>query len=251
MPDLKHKAPAFQFYVRDWLSDPPLRKCSRTTMSLWIDMLSMMWLEEERGKFIIRGEDFCNTFPCSVTERNAFITEAGDKGLCGVTRAPDGTLTFVCRRMHSEWKAAQSNRMRQDLYRRRHARRQASPAVTSDGCDDTGADDNSEITPPSSSASATASATATASDTPLSSMGFPGDKSLRQGLGSAAGGGACKATSGGAHDQENKSTPCRSVAAPEANRTCEPRSIGDILKGMTLPRKGTATDARGSDTGAW
>lgn len=224
MPDLKQKAPAFQFYVRDWLSDPPLRRCSRTTMSLWIDMLAMMWLEEERGKFVVREEVFCHTFPCSVTERNAFIADARVNGLCGVTKAPDGTLTFICRRMHSEWKAAQSNRMRQGLYRRRHARRQASPVVTSDGCGDTWADDNSEITPPSSSASATASATA--GDTPLCSKVFPGDESLRQGLGFIG--------------EEITAKPCRSVTAPEANRTCEPRSIGDILKGMNFGMKRSA-----------
>lgn len=38
------KAPAFQFYVRDWLSDLELRQASATSRGIWIDLLCYIWM---------------------------------------------------------------------------------------------------------------------------------------------------------------------------------------------------------------
>lgn len=218
--EAKGKAPAFQFYAKDWLSDPPLRRCCRTTMSIWIDMLSMMWLEQERGKFVVHEEKFCGIFPSSVTERDTFLTEAAANGLCDVTRASDGRLTFICRRMHSEWKAVVSNRMRQQTYRRRHLGRRASAAVSSELGSDTSALTNSRITPPSSSASPTASSSATAS---ASSLGFSGGGGNRQGVGFTAFGG--------------ESTPRHLPTPSQKERTGKRTSLREVMeaRGLLVP----------------
>jgi hypothetical protein len=43
------KLPGFIFYPGDWLKDPELRRCSRESRSIWIDMICLMFECEERG----------------------------------------------------------------------------------------------------------------------------------------------------------------------------------------------------------
>lgn len=49
------KAPAFQFYPADWLTDPSLRLCSAETRGVWIDLLCFMFLSSEPGFLIVNG----------------------------------------------------------------------------------------------------------------------------------------------------------------------------------------------------
>jgi len=49
------KAPAFQFYPADWLTDPSLRLCSAETRGVWIDLLCFMFLSSEPGYLIVNG----------------------------------------------------------------------------------------------------------------------------------------------------------------------------------------------------
>ena len=51
----KGKAPAFQFYPSDWLTDPSLRLCSWETRGVWMDMLCLMFLSPQPG-FLIVGK---------------------------------------------------------------------------------------------------------------------------------------------------------------------------------------------------
>src|SRR5262245_2153543 len=36
------KRPAFQFYTKDWLSDPRLRSCSPAARGIWVDLMAIM-----------------------------------------------------------------------------------------------------------------------------------------------------------------------------------------------------------------
>ena len=51
------KAPAFQFYAMDWLTDPSLRLCSPETRGVWIDILCWMWLSSEVGFMMVNGNN--------------------------------------------------------------------------------------------------------------------------------------------------------------------------------------------------
>ena len=59
------KAPAFQFYARDWLTDPELKMVSYQTKGIWIDLLCIMWLEKANayGFYLKLGTnlDYCYT----------------------------------------------------------------------------------------------------------------------------------------------------------------------------------------------
>lgn len=50
------KAPAFQFYAMDWLTDPSLRLCSPETRGVWIDLLCFMFLSNQPGFLIVNGQ---------------------------------------------------------------------------------------------------------------------------------------------------------------------------------------------------
>ena len=50
------KAPAFQFYAADWLTDPSLRLCSAETRGVWIDLLCFMFLAPDPGFLIVGGQ---------------------------------------------------------------------------------------------------------------------------------------------------------------------------------------------------
>jgi hypothetical protein len=56
----KIKAPAFQFYPSDWLTDPALRMCALETRGAWIDILCLMFLSDEPGYLKIQGVPICS-----------------------------------------------------------------------------------------------------------------------------------------------------------------------------------------------
>jgi hypothetical protein len=49
-------APAFQFYVDDWISETELRLCDLGARGLWIEMLCIMWKSEKRGFLTLNGK---------------------------------------------------------------------------------------------------------------------------------------------------------------------------------------------------
>jgi len=136
------KAPAFQFYVKDWLSAPEVRRVSATSRGVWIDLLCFMWLEEEQGR--IRWELFevARATGVDLSDVQKFLVEAQKADLCDVEIHGDVTnghteVTLTNRRMHSEWKDRYSNRIR------KQKQRASQPCPT-------------KVTPPSSSASSSA-----------------------------------------------------------------------------------------------
>jgi hypothetical protein len=49
------KLPSFQFYPGDWLKDPALRRCNHAEKGVWIDMLCLMWENDESRGVLITG----------------------------------------------------------------------------------------------------------------------------------------------------------------------------------------------------
>lgn len=50
------KNPAFQFYTKDWLTDPNLRSCSLKARGLMIDLMCLMHQSEKYGYLILNGK---------------------------------------------------------------------------------------------------------------------------------------------------------------------------------------------------
>jgi len=132
---MKNKAPAFQFYVKDWLSDTAVRKISLMSRAIWIDVLCFMWVAPEQG--ILEGtlEELCRMLSITKEEFNLFLLEAQATNLCDISVTDNGLITICNRRMHRNEKERKNNRIRQQRYRDKHK-------------------DNGKITVPSSSASA-------------------------------------------------------------------------------------------------
>lgn len=92
------RAPAFQFYVRDWLADLALRKCSREARSIWIDALCYMWLEDEKGVLRCNSfEELCLIFGDSPLV-DSFIRELITHKVCDFEKP----ATLINRRMKKE-----------------------------------------------------------------------------------------------------------------------------------------------------
>lgn len=129
------KAPAFQFYVKDWLTDPQLRMASTSTRGIWIDLLCYMWEAEDRGQVTGTDQQFIKLLGCTPAEWDAFIREIstlkfGDISDCNadVTPACDVTcnanvtlrnknVTLVNRRMRREHISRNNTRLRVKRFR--------------------------------------------------------------------------------------------------------------------------------------
>jgi len=51
----RDRAPSFQFYPGDWLTDPKLNLCSPATKGVWMDIICHMYLSDEPG-FLVFGD---------------------------------------------------------------------------------------------------------------------------------------------------------------------------------------------------
>jgi hypothetical protein len=113
------KAPAFQFYVKDWLTDPQLRMCSHTTKGIWIDLLCLMWEAPEKGKLEGSVEQLSRMVAASNGDFEQFLEEAQSTNFATVT-LHNKKVTIINRRMQREERERESHRKRQDRYRQRH-----------------------------------------------------------------------------------------------------------------------------------
>ncbi len=129
----KGKAPAFQFYVRDWLSDPQLRMASHSAKGIWIDLLCFMWEAPERG--ILTGTEIQLAKMVGATEEDfkLFLEEAVTLKFANVTLSNE-KVTLENRRMKREQKTRDNTKLRVQRHR-------------------SNAPSNDEVTPPSSSSS--------------------------------------------------------------------------------------------------
>jgi hypothetical protein len=112
------KAPAFQFYVRDWLSDPQLRQASPASRGIWIDMLCFMWESETRGELSGTVQSLARMLGVSEVELDAFCHEAVTLKFATVTER-NKIITVVNRRMKRESDVKESNKIRQRRHRER------------------------------------------------------------------------------------------------------------------------------------
>jgi len=136
------KAPAFQFYVRDWLSDPQLRMTSHITKGIWIDMLCFMWEAPERGKIRGSKEELMQLISATDGNLKHFLEQAQKLKFADVTIC-NNEVTICNRRMLREQKERENTRLRV----KRHRQKQES---------------NNNVTVPSSSSSSTSSSTSIA-----------------------------------------------------------------------------------------
>ena len=131
------RAPAFQFYVRDWLTDEHLVCVAASTRGIWIDFLCHAWIADERGIVYGSRAELCRKLNCNRRELKRFLKDADMHPFCDISEQ-NGIITIKNRRM-----------LRDDLERagtrervKRHRKRKR----------------NTNVTPPSASASASATA---------------------------------------------------------------------------------------------
>jgi len=135
------KAPAFQFYVKDWLSDPQLRMASFQTKGIWIDCLCLMWESEDKGKLVGTISEFCKMLGATETEFTDFLREGKRLNFVTVTKSNiegNAEITLENRRMIRDEKDRKNNALRQARFK---SNAKSNGEVTE------------EVTPPSSTAS--------------------------------------------------------------------------------------------------
>lgn len=128
------KAPAFQFYIKDWLSDTQLKMAEHSTKGIWIDMLCYMWEAPERGELQGTKKQLMQLVSATESDFDQFVNDAQQLCFCYVSVTDHGIITVRNRRMYREEKDKKNNRERQQRFRDKQK-------------------DNGEITHPSSSSS--------------------------------------------------------------------------------------------------
>lgn len=128
------KAPAFQFYVKDWLCDTKLKMASFSTKGIWIDLLCYMWVNDIKGELISTWDSLKKLIGASEYELTLFKDEAALLDFCYISVSDNKIITLRNRRMFRDEKHKKSNRERQARYQAKHK-------------------SNENITPPSSSSS--------------------------------------------------------------------------------------------------
>jgi len=130
------KAPAFQFYVKDWLSDPELQCVSASSRGLWIDALCYMWEAPERGKLTATVEELSKLLRATNGDFTQFMEDLKRHKFADVTIC-NNEVTLLNRRMYREQKERDNTRLRVSRFR-------------------SNAKCNPNVTPPSSSPSPSA-----------------------------------------------------------------------------------------------
>jgi len=108
--------PSFQFYPADWLKDPRLKRCTRETKGMWIDIICYLHESDTRGKISATVEEWCRLAGCSAEEFSEFLTENKQKKFADISER-NGFVTVKNRRMYREEKARQDNNNRQKRHR--------------------------------------------------------------------------------------------------------------------------------------
>jgi len=111
------KAPAFQFYVKDWLSDPQLRMASPSTRGIWIDLLCFMWWQGKVGKLELSNAEITKLTGANNGDVELFIKEALKYNFCDISVTSNEVSQIYNRRMMRECKHRESNRKRQKKHR--------------------------------------------------------------------------------------------------------------------------------------
>lgn len=111
------KAPADQFYWKDWLSDRQLKRASAPTRGIWIDMLAEMWSAPKRGELeYLNVEEMYRTINAKNEEIDLFLIEAKTLLFCDVFNSVE-QIKIRNRRMYREAAERVGNRERQKKFR--------------------------------------------------------------------------------------------------------------------------------------
>ncbi len=135
------KPPAFMFYVRDWLTDSELQKCSLSVRGMWIDMLCHMWLNApydtpldppqhtphdtpydtpQQGVLIGGIKALSSSLHMHHNSLRKFIREAAEHPFCDITfNSKTGVYAIVNRRMARESTKRRAHAESQQRYRDR------------------------------------------------------------------------------------------------------------------------------------
>jgi hypothetical protein len=143
------KAPAFQFYVKDWLGDAELQMATSSSRGIWINALCFMWEAKERGKLVGTIEELSKLLFSSNGDFIQFLEDVKrhkfadvsivekNVEICGnlmPVTVRNNLVTLINRRMYREQKEREITRLRVQRFR----------------CNKKSNDD---VTPPSSSSS--------------------------------------------------------------------------------------------------
>ena len=157
---MAQKAPAFQFYVKDWLTDVELQACTAATRGIWINALCLMWTSRTRG--ILSGEDvvLARMLNCNMDEFEAFLNEAEAYRFCDISVTCHGEIqkshrevTLTNRRMWKEEKDREDARLRKQKQREKGKNGEVSRQS------------HEKVTSPSSSSSSSSSSKSTSYNT--------------------------------------------------------------------------------------
>jgi hypothetical protein len=148
----KGKAPAFQFYVRDWLSSPDIQMSAASTRGIWINFLAYMWESRYRGEVEGTKEELCMLGGCSSNELERFFSDARKHNFCDIVTDSHMNITIINRRMSREYNEKLNNRKRQQKHRYKKMQEEVSHKSNADVTPDS----NKEITPLSSTSTSTA-----------------------------------------------------------------------------------------------
>jgi hypothetical protein len=81
------KRPWFGLWAADHLTDPCLRKCSPATRGIWMDMVCLMWLEDESGEISGTVEQLKRLAGCESEEMASAIIELAETDAADVLKA--------------------------------------------------------------------------------------------------------------------------------------------------------------------
>ncbi len=121
------KAPAFQFYIGDWIQDT--RVLSLSAKGAWIDILCAMWRSQTRGALTLPLIGYSRLIGATVDQTKTVIAELVDLQICDFETDSENVtcntnvidcntnVTLINRRMFREDKAKNKSRLRVAKYR--------------------------------------------------------------------------------------------------------------------------------------
>lgn len=108
------KTPAFQFYPMDWQRD--LDEHSLEIEGAWIRICCRLWWAKKRGELTLRPERWATILRKDVDCTNRLLDYLLNEGIASGKREANGYITLISRRMVSDDKAREYNRIRQQRF---------------------------------------------------------------------------------------------------------------------------------------
>lgn len=181
------KAPAFQFYVKDWISDTQLQMASHSTKGIWADMLCYMWESTDKGKITGKEKQLGKILRATRVDFDLFMSELKTLKFGDLIKNGDGTITIINRRMAREQDQRELARKRQQRFREKRNPREQDQRELAESSPTRGKRNkrkyNADITPisPSSSPFSSPSPRNTSLKKEETPTGFPSNEEIKEG----------------------------------------------------------------------